>query len=332
MNGVNSMSYSLRSTAISVLLVLLGGCATAPVMQDIETLPADTGLVFGSAEIYVDDKKLDLGFSWSGENHFYLLILPPDSSVATTYEVTDEGTFYWPLPPGEYLLLGYRWQQAGTARSGDIRASFTVPEIGTDAYIGSLEFRGTEYALKPNLLDRYDRQKAIHDGRFPERRETTIESLMQPPAPPGKYAAMLPACDERFAIECGERFRGITPTSPEVTTSGFPKVSTLQPEFTWQGSADAGIHYDLVLYEAATYTINQVTDFYARGRLAAYVEDIAATSWRPAKPLKPSTRYFWSVRSRDGDVVSGWSTQSYFAFAIVAWSSGYGQWFQFQTP
>ncbi len=326
------MNYFLRLTAITALLASVGGCATAPLMQDVETLPADTGLVFGSAEIYVDDKKLQLGFSWSGENHFFLLILPPDSNVATTYEVSEEGTFFWPLPPGEYLLLGYRWQQAGTARSGDIRASFTVPGIGTDAYIGSLEFRGNEYSLNPNLLDRYDQLKASHDERFPDRRGTTVKSLMQPPERPGTYTAMLPACHERFSIECSDRFRGVTPTAPEVTTSGFPAVRTLQPEFAWQGSANADIHYDLILYEAATYTINQVTDFYARGRLAAYVEDINATSWRPDKPLKPGTRYFWSVRSRDGEVVSSWSTQSYLSFAIVAWSSGYGQWFQFETP
>ena len=155
---------------------------------------------------------------------------------------------------------------------------------------------------------------------------------MLPPERPGNYSGMLPACHARFAIECSDRFRGVPPIAPEVKTSGFPTVRTLQPEFAWKGSADAGIHYDVILYEAATYTINKVTDFYARGRLAAYAEDIAATSWRPDKPLKPGTRYFWSVRSRDGDVVSDWSTQSYFSFALVVFSSGYGQWFQFQTP
>ena len=296
------------------------------------TRPADTGLVFGSAEIYIDDEKLKLGFTWTAENHFFLLILPPDSNVATTYEVTSESTFFWALPPGEYLLLGYRWQQAGTARTGDIRARFSVPEDGADTYIGSLEFRGSEYALKPNLLDRYDLLKASHDERFPARRGNTAKSLMQPPERLGEFAGMLPACHARFAITCSDRFHGVTPTAPEVETAGFPPVQTLQPEFAWQGSADTGIHYDIVLYEAATYTINQVTDFYARGRLAAYAEDIAATSWRPEKPLKPGTRYFWSVRSRDGEVVSDWATQTYFSFAIVAWSSGFGQWFQFQTP
>jgi len=326
------VNYQLRLIAMAFFLVTAGGCATAPVMQDTETLPSDKSLVFGSTDIYVDNEKLDLGFTWSGENHFYLLILPPDSSIATTYEVTDEGTFYWPLAPGNYLLLGYRWQQGGSARSGDIHASFTVPEIGTDAYIGSLEFRGNQYVLKPYMLDRYDQAVASHNQRFPERRGTTRKSLMQPPDRPGTYSAMLPACDARFAIDCGDRFRGVTPTAPEVTTSGFPTVRTLQPEFSWQGSADADIHYDVIIYEAATYSINQVTDFHTRGRLAAYAEDIAGASWRPDKPLKPNTRYFWSVRSRDGDVVSNWSTQSYFAFAIVAWSSGYGQWFQFQTP
>lgn len=326
------MKHNIRLSVIMALLAWLGGCATAPVMQDIETLPVDTGLVYGSAEIYVDGEKLDLGFTWSGENHFYLMILPPGSNVATTYEVTDESTFFWALPPGEYLLLGYHWQQAGSAQSGDIRASFTVPDIGSDAYIGSLEFRGNKYSMNPQLFDRFEQVTASHDARFANRKGTTIKSLMQPPERPGTYSAMLPACHASFEIECGKRFLGVTPIAPDVTNSGFPAVRTLQPEFAWKGSANADIHYDFILYEAATYTINQVTDFYARGRLAAYAEDIAATRWRPDNPLQANTRYFWSVRSRNGEIVSSWSTQSYFTFAIVAWSSGYGQWFQFQTP
>ena len=326
------MNRLLRISALTALLTTVVCCATAPVMRDIEAMTADMGMVFGSAEIYVEEEKLNLGLTWTEDNHFYLLILPPDSNVATTYEVTNESTFFWALPPGEYMLLGYRWQQAGTARTGDVRTWFTVPEDGADTYIGSLEFRGNKYSLNPTLLDRYEQVAAIHDKRFPERRGSTIKNLMKPAERAGNFSGMLPACDARFEVACSERFRGITPTTPEVTTSGFPPVPTLQPEFSWQGSANADMHYDFILYQAATYTINQVTDFYARGRLAAYVEDIGATSWRPDRPLKPGTRYFWSVRSRDGEIVSDWSTQTYFSFALVAWTSGYGQWFQFRTP
>jgi len=35
---------------------------------------------------------------------------------------------------------------------------------------------------------------------------------------------------------------------------------------------------------------------------------------------------------RDGDDVSRWSTFSHFTFMIIASSSGFGQWFQFETP
>ena len=35
---------------------------------------------------------------------------------------------------------------------------------------------------------------------------------------------------------------------------------------------------------------------------------------------------------RDGDIVSRWSTHSHFTFLIFASSSGFGQWFQFETP
>jgi hypothetical protein len=120
--------------------------------------------------------------------------------------------------------------------------------------------------------------------------------------------------------------------SPEVTTSGFPKTSSLLPKFRWQGSSRPDVSYDLVILEAATFSIDGITSDYMKGRLVTYVEDIKGTSWRPDTPFKPETKYFWSVRLRDGNTVSRWSSQGHFAFIIVAMWSGSGQWFQFETP
>jgi len=40
----------------------------------------------------------------------------------------------------------------------------------------------------------------------------------------------------------------------------------------------------------------------------------------------------WSVRLRNGDTVSSWTTTSYFAFFIVGSARGSGQWYGFTTP
>jgi hypothetical protein len=50
------------------------------------------------------------------------------------------------------------------------------------------------------------------------------------------------------------------------------------------------------------------------------------------QPIIPDKKYYWSVRLRRDGVVSNWSRYSYFAFYVVGWSSGYGQWFSFSTP
>ena len=43
-------------------------------------------------------------------------------------------------------------------------------------------------------------------------------------------------------------------------------------------------------------------------------------------------KYEWSVRVRDGDTVSTWSTTSQFTFLIVAAVFTHGDWFSLSTP
>lgn len=113
---------------------------------------------------------------------------------------------------------------------------------------------------------------------------------------------------------------------PKVTQSGFPTIGSLTPEFRWKPCPKQGVSYDFVLYEAATYSFDQMTPLYMRGRVAAYEEGLVEARWQPDTPLKPDTRYFWSVRMREGDPVSHWSTQSHSTFLLVymSWEAASG--------
>jgi len=323
---------NLYRIAVSALLLVMLGCAVPPTMKDVEQIATDTRVVFGSVDVYVNDDKEKWGIKFTGSNYFYLTILPPDSNEAITYRLGKEGVFYWTLPPGEYTLLGYFWQNLQTERSGHIGTSFRVPDAGPDVYVGSIEFHGNVALLVPRIEDRFDQIAALYDKKFPGRQGSTVKQLFEPPKALGSFSAYRGNCHDDWNIECDKRFRGVTPVSPEVGQSGFPVSNTLMPEFRWKGCKRGDVSYDLVLYEAAAYAVGGATiPSYMRGRVAAYVEDLKQPRWQPETPLKPDTRYFWSVRLREGDTVSGWSTQSHSTFLLVYMSWGHGQWFQFKT-
>lgn len=326
-----SCLLSIRALFLAVLLVM-GACATAPTMRDVAELDQDKPITYGNAAVFVGSEKQKLGLTWSGESHFYLLILPSNSNEAISYDLDKDGAFYWALPPGEYLLLGYHWQRGTEKRSGRIGATFTVPGEPRDRYIGSFEFHQRKYSLDMHLADNFDQASAAYELKFPIRKGRSVKQLIQMPSAEGNADSIRGQCHESWKIACNDRFSGITPISPAVKSSGFPVTKTQSPTFSWRPSANPAVSYDLIVYEAASYTTSGIMTSYMTGRKVIYQEGLTQPSWPMQNPLKPNTRYYWSVRLREGNTVSWWSTQSHFSFMILAVSSGSGQWFQFQTP
>jgi hypothetical protein len=326
------MAYLRYLILLVSAALVLGGCATTSRISAPTEISSDERIVFGGAEVWVDGKKQKWGLTWSGEAHFYLLILPENSDKAVTSELSDDGNFYWQLAPGNYTLLGYTWTVGSQRRWNRLGFDFNVPESGPDQYVGFLKFQGSEYQMRTTVLDNYDEAMAQYDTKYPTRAGTSIKQLFKYPEIPGTFSSISGPCHESWKVECTKRFTGVTPHSPEVTTSNFPSVDSLTPVFKWKGSTRTDVSYDLILFEAAAFSTTGMVDHHMKGRMAKYVEDIKGTSWKPSEPLKKNTKYYWSVRLRDGDKVSYWSTKSHFTFMLVAWSSGYGEWFSFQTP
>jgi len=321
----------LCSAAILALL-LVWGCSVPPTIKDAEQIADDSTIVFGSIEVYEDDKLQEWGSRFFGFDHFYLTILPPETNEAITYKLADDGVFFWALPPGEYMLLGYIWRDDVSTRTGRIATTFSVPESGSDTYIGSIEFRDYVAFLIPAFEDKFEQVVQRYSEKFPNRNEVPVKQVMIVPSAIGSVSSVRSQCHDDWNIECDKRFDGVTPISPEVSQSGFPTANSLSPEFRWKGCKRQDISYDLIIYEAAAYAFAGATSpSYTKGHVVAYIEDLKEPRWQPDKPLKPGTRYFWSVRLRDGDTVSWWSVQSHSTFLLVYMSWGSGQWFQFKT-
>ena len=323
--------YEIRNLAVLTVL-LLWGCTAPPTIKDAEDIVPDAQIVFGSVEVWSGDEQETWGVKFFGSNYFYLMMLPPDSTEAITYRLDKDGNFFWALEPGEYKLIGYHWANEGIQQTGNLDLTFVVAESGNDTYLGNIVFRNFGPYMLPVIDDQFDTVAAQFDTRFPARSGTAVKQLLEPAAPIGEYADMRDECHKDWNIDCDKRFQGVTPVAPKVSQSGFPTVGSLQPEFRWKPCGKQGISYDIVLYEAAAYALSGLTQtLYMKGRVVAYEEGLTEAHWQPDSPLRPDTRYFWSVRMRDGDTVSHWSTQSHSTFLLVYMSWGSGQWFQFKT-
>ena len=152
--------------------------------------------------------------------------------------------------------------------------------------------------------------------------------------PPGGEK-FISACDSYWGAHCDENFRGVIPVQPEQGEGQFPVVGSLNPTLSWKPAAREGLTYDVAIYEVIPYGMAPSMR-YVQGRLVEYGEAVSAVNYTVREQLKPNASYFWSVRLRDGDTTSDWSSMSYrkFAFLLVAaaWESQTLAPFRFKTP
>jgi len=315
------------------LLTLLGVNASAAIIRDVDELTAETRLIYGSLQLYEEGELMKR----SARKQFYLLILPADANQAIAYRVNREvsGEFFISLDPGEYTLLGYHWNHKELVNTGRIEADFDAPAAGGDVCIGSIDIDIATGRERLVMEDRFEEVSAAYDARFPERRGTSVKQLLREWERIGDAEYIGHPCHPHWQIECEKRFRGIVPISPAVQRQEFTQVDNRRPSFSWKPSPLEGVSYDIVLYEAASYgsrMSSRLDRTYVRGRVAAYRQGLRDPSWQPETPLESSAKYFWSVRFRDGNTVSEWSTHSHSFNIILVWSAAYGQWFRFETP
>jgi len=132
---------------------------------------------------------------------------------------------------------------------------------------------------------------------------------------------------------CSISFRTLTPIYPLVTYSDrTPVIDSLQPTFQWHPVSEADTTYDLVIYEQLQGRYVHGGIYYRtadlKGRLVYYREGLKGSEHKAEEPLKPNSRYYWSLRARQNDRVTSWATYGF----SDGGSSGSGQLFGFETP
>ena len=144
------------------------------------------------------------------------------------------------------------------------------------------------------------------------------------------YARVIDICDGAWGVRCSQSLQGVEPLSPQGTAEGVPVTGSLTPRLEWQPSTRPGVTYDVVVYESLWITLAGLRSARIPGPRVAYAQGLREPGFAPAAELARGRIYAWSVRLRDGDTVSSWSSTSYSDFAGT--SRGWGQSFHFATP
>lgn len=322
----------IRLFSLLLFISVIAGCETAPIVKDVEQPVTGQSIVFGHVDVVIDGEIQEWGYGWTGAVSCCLMILPPDSNQAITYKIDEDGIFYWNLAPGEYQLLGFRFQKGSASKVGIVGASFTVPEDADAVYIGDITIIMVKGRYVTKIEDKADELLAVYKSKFPDRTGNISTALLQLPDKLGNFTSLISECSEKWGVDCSGKYRGITPLTPSVVTKQFLQADSLTPVFSWEAAENKDVSYDLVIYEVAKYSFSGLDERVMKGRMVAYEENISEPNYTLKTPLKENGKYYWSVRLRDGDVVSRWSTYSHFGLYVFYTTSGYGQWFGFSTP
>lgn len=113
-------------------------------------------------------------------------------------------------------------------------------------------------------------------------------------------------------------------------------VDTLEPTLSWDDQSNENSTYDVILYERIEEGDTQAYGGEGANRKSAkkkilYLENIDGTSLTLKDVLKPDKTYYWSVRSRNGEVVSDWSKSELQVFTGVSYHRRTSL-FEFRSP
>lgn len=325
---------ALAACAAALAAGALNGCAQMPAgsagpaaaQSDGAARQASGGEVFGRIVFVIDGKEKDWGTGFFSDG-FALAVRSLDRDEVKGYRIKGDGSFAWTLPPGRYVIAAYR--QATT--TGRLWVQFQVPQAGHATYIGDLRIVTDKSRFRFGVEDAYDAGLARNAEALRAAGLTPDKQLMQTEPPLGSFDSVWGVCAARGGLQCSSGLLGVEPLLAG-STSSHPAVDSLTPLLEWKPSSRADMRYDVAVYETVSLSSMDFGIGSQRGPLVAYAQGLSEPRYRVPTPLQPGREYDWSVRLRDGDSVSSWSTSGYFAFFVIGYVSQHGRWFGFTTP
>ena len=119
---------------------------------------------------------------------------------------------------------------------------------------------------------------------------------------------------------------GVKPINPKIHGA---EVSGIQPVFRWKPSPEPDITYDLIIYERLQVGPQSQPMV---GKVVYYREGIRGIDHMIEEPLKPSTEYYFSLRTRQDGRISAWSNYDFMAYFVFGHVISRNVLFSFKTP
>jgi hypothetical protein len=325
-----------QRAAVLILIVLVAACGAAPPVDE-KTASEKPGYarVFGTVRYIEDGKEARWDSVFPSTDSLTLFVRPAAGGEMLYVDVPADALFFWPLQAGEYTIVGFQLARRSAAtftRTLRVMARFSVAQAGQALYIGELAVETRGGAIRMQVVDRYESALPRVTERIQAAKASPAKSLMKLEPPPGRFARQSSICGPSWAVGCDSDYQGVRPVKPEGTERTFVLVSDRTPALEWKPSAKPGTTYDVAIYESLDFTYSLWGDVRGlRGSLVAYAEALPEPRYVPPA-LEPGKRYQWSVRLRESDTVSSWSSTSYSFFLVIAARRASGQYFGFEVP
>lgn len=321
-----------RSLAAALVLaqLALSGCQTpdSSTLRDVTVsndARSSSATVVGRLELYQNGARIDMGLFSAVESAGFVAA-PHGSDRGVWLETKSDGSFRWKLEAGEYDVVALRLQKGSGFSVIPIDGRLAVTR-GAVVDVGTLLAETDRFGGRVRRIESPDSAANAAADRTGQ--------LQVRSRPVGRFSAVVDVCAARWWLQCSSNIKGVTALNPPVTIElGGPRaarVTGLQPGFSWQGSVGAA--YDFAVWRAVEYRVSVLMNKeHVRGPLVHYAEGLDKAEFTDIPPLQPRSRYYWSVRLRQGDTVSTWSTAGHFTFLLVAMSRSSGRPFEFETP
>jgi len=307
---------------------MLIACAPAPV----KTFDEGQSVAFGRVVVIKDGERIE---NMQGISHDFtsgaVILLRPGQKKADLITLAGNGEFYWDLAPGDYSLVAFQYFSGGARHSIGLNTDFAVPPA-TSVYVGDLVVQLEDGRYGFGIADSFEEMRASLATAHPGHPPAVTSDLMQFEPPIGHFSAVRGVCASAWGIECESHQYGVKPLDPVHRRGEYTEVASLTPTLRWSGSTRPDVHYDLIVRRAVSCDSMVLLTEGLPGDIVYYREDLATNSHTLEEPLEPDSNYLWSVRFREGDVVSQWSSGGHFAFFIIGFSGSSGEWFRFCTP
>jgi hypothetical protein len=322
--------FSVDRAVALFSLAVLASCGDVPQQPASMARDALLGYAVGRIQTVENGEEKTHRPGLFPVNPFDVYLRSASTGQVDRRELEGDGSFVWQLTPGSYEIAGF--QAYAPLRVGRVWTRFQVPEAGRGVYVGTLRLEVARVGHRFRVEDRFEETMAAVQPRLPAEAGVPTKALMNAEVPPGGVAPVWSICAERGGLVCDRSLQGVAVIQPAGAEQGTPLVDSPTPQLEWKPAPHPGLTYDVAVYESIVLSAAPGFTRTLRAPIVAYAQALAEPRWQVSPPLRPGRRYEWSVRLRDDNDVSTWSTAGYFTFFIVGFTSGSGNWFGLTTP